>query len=123
MRQRLWIAALIVYAAAIFLASHRPLEAGSLPFPHFDLILHAGEFALFFLLAWKATGRRLGVAWWITLLYAASDEMHQAFIVTRDASLIDLLADAVGAGLGTLWIKIYPPLWRFFRARILGRTS
>ena len=117
------MAALIVYAGVIFLLSHRSVAAGTLPFPHFDLLFHAGEFALFFLIAWKATGRRLSVTWLITLLYAASDEVHQAFVATRSASIIDFAADAVGAGLAALWLRIHPALWRFFRTRILDRQS
>ena len=46
--------------------------------------------------SWKATGRTLLVI----VLYAASDEFHQAFVPARDASLRDVSIDTLGGGIG-----------------------
>ena len=44
--------------------------------------------------------RRLALA--LTLLYALSDEFHQAFVPGRTPDLLDLLCDGCGAVLGLL---------------------
>jgi prolyl oligopeptidase len=38
----------------------------------------------------------------VSAVYGASDELHQSFVPGRDASLGDLIADAIGSGLGAL---------------------
>jgi len=43
------------------------------------------------------------LAFFLTALYALSDEFHQAFVPGRDTSLLDVGCDLVGAGLG-LWV-------------------
>lgn len=121
MKQWIWIALLATYAAAIGYVSHQPLIPGEVLFPHFDKLVHLAEFALFMLLAWHATGRRLATAWLLTLVFACSDEIHQALIPTRDASGFDLVADGVGATLMAGLIHFRGLLWRFFSARILNR--
>lgn len=40
----------------------------------------------------------------LTVIYAASDELHQAFVPSRTASLTDVLIDALGGIMGTLWL-------------------
>ena len=40
------------------------------------------------------------LAWGLAVLYAASDEFHQSFVPGRHASPLDVLIDAVGAGIG-----------------------
>lgn len=49
--------------------------------------------------------RTLAPAFFLTVLYAISDEYHQTFVPTRNGTPIDVLIDAAGAALG-LW------LWR-----------
>lgn len=50
--------------------------------------------------------RRTAIALGIALLYAASDEIHQGFVPTRDPRLTDVMIDGVGAlaGLG-IWAR------------------
>ncbi|MGB2982258.1 MAG: VanZ family protein [Candidatus Bipolaricaulia bacterium] len=94
----LWFFLLVVYGGAIFVLSGLRLGAGPpfLVFPGRDWMLHAIEFGLFFLLARNAIGRT-SLALALTAAYAGSDELHQAFVPTRDASLVDWVFDLLGA--------------------------
>jgi VanZ family protein len=81
-------------------------------------VAHLTEFAIFGLLLWRALRkpvRRDPRPWsWpqarnallLVILYAASDEFHQLFVPTRQASIVDVLIDTTGAalGLGALWL-------------------
>lgn len=103
MRKGYWGISLIIYAALIFWLSSRPFPAGP-PLFHFDYgdkLWHLLEYLLFGLLAWKAFLPRsrggLALALFISLGYAGSDELHQLFVPTRAASLLDWGADALGA--------------------------
>lgn len=121
MNQWSWILLLAAYAAGISYMSHQPIQPGQLPFPHFDKLFHATQFGLFFLLAWKATGRRSLAGWILTIIFAIGDEWHQSFIPTRHPCLFDLIANLVGAGFMAIVIHRRTQLWQFFSARILGR--
>ena len=69
---------------------------------------HVTEYAVLALLAWRALNkpaRRGLVAWrwpdagWtllLVLIYAASDEFHQHFVPSREASVRDVLLDTSG---------------------------
>lgn len=46
--------------------------------------------------SWKMTARTL----LIVACYAATDELHQAFVPSRDASLRDVFIDTAGGGIG-----------------------
>jgi len=61
-----------------------------------DLAFHAAEFAVFYLLAWRATGRSV-LAIVLSVVYAGTDELHQAFVPARTASAIDFGCDVAGA--------------------------
>lgn len=79
---------------------------------------HLTEFAILGLLLWRALRKPLrhdSRPWnWIqarntillVVLYAASDEFHQLFVPSRQASVIDVMIDTSGAllGLGLLWV-------------------
>lgn len=78
-----------------------------------DFFLHIIEYSvLSYLLssAFVTTGSRRGIhvyALLITVLYGATDELHQAFVPLRDPSLFDLIANAVGGWLGILVFHLF----------------
>jgi len=98
-----WVPPLALLGA-VFLASHQPLPV-HLPGPS-DKLVHAAVFGLLALLWFLALrpGRQVVTAAVLAFLLAtawgALDEIHQAFVPGRHADLLDLLADAVGAGVG-----------------------
>ena len=68
---------------------------------------HMSGYAGLAILVWRARHRGVFVQTWairnavivevICLLYAASDEFHQSFVPTREASVRDVLIDGCGA--------------------------
>lgn len=77
---------------------------------------HLTEYAVLALLSWRvlrtlsapATGWSWRVArnaWLIVIVYAITDELHQAFVPNRQGSPWDVLLDSIGgaAGLLALW--------------------
>jgi VanZ family protein len=89
--------------ALLFLLSSRA-DLDGVP-TDWDKGLHAGAYFVLGVLALRACHgglRRLGpratvAALVITLTYAALDELHQARVPGRHASVLDWVADAVGA--------------------------
>ncbi len=78
-----------------------------------DLILrkgaHTTEFAILALLLVRAIGRE-APALALGIVYAASDEVHQAFMRGRHASPIDVAIDTVGLLIGLLvWRRLQSP--------------
>jgi VanZ family protein len=76
-----------------------------------DKLIHASVWcmlgALFALAAPRPTRRATLVAIAAAVVFGASDELHQSFVPGRDASLLDLLADAVGATVGASVVTWY----------------
>lgn len=72
---------------------------------------HMFVFGALALLWARALGARRGsllLAFALTMLYALSDEFHQAFVPGRHADPLDLLYDGIGAVLGLLgwaWLQ------------------
>jgi len=78
---------------------------------------HLTEYAVLALLLWRTLRKppepnvpawrwsEAGLALTLATLYAASDEIHQAFIPTRQGSVWDVLLDTTGAAIGLfcLW--------------------
>jgi hypothetical protein len=75
---------------------------------------HLAEYAILALLFWRALRKsspsaprpwswtQAGWAVFFVTLYAASDEFHQSFVPSREASVRDVLIDTIGAMLGLL---------------------
>lgn len=93
--------------AATFVASHQPVI--EIPFGAPDYVAHAVAYGVLgALLVWACAGAvwsRMAATLMVpavvlAVLYGASDEFHQSFVAGRDASVVDLIADAVGASAG-----------------------
>ena len=93
----------------LYLLSARSALGVSTP-PGWDKVLHAGAYGLLAGLSIRAFHGGLGrLAPWPTVLallltsaYGMLDEIHQSRVVGRDASMLDWLADVVGAGLSVV---------------------
>lgn len=87
---------------------------------------HFTEYFIFCLLLYRGVrGKRTGWRWtwgfealFLAAVYSALDEIHQAFVVSRTASVYDSLLDSIGAfvAMAVLW------LWFRFR-RTTGPTA
>lgn len=87
-----------------------------------DKTLHALEYGVLGILCYRALRRAAG-AWGaahalplsilVAVLYGMTDEVHQAFVPTREADPLDLLADGIGATVLTWsWHKLDAMGWR-----------
>ena len=105
------IAPAVAWAALIFVLSAQP-DLPRAPSSLLDLLLkkgaHLTEYAVLAVLVRHALGPplrlgvrpRVGLAWGITVLYAVTDEIHQAFVPGRTATVTDVAIDGLGALLG-----------------------
>ena len=76
-------------------------------------LAHMAEFGLLWWLWWRALGfRHAPAAVAITLVYAASDELHQHFVDGRHGSVLDWCIDAAGVGLAGLAVVLHARLRR-----------
>jgi len=126
--RRAWTVVLIAYASFVFIMSSMTMSGDQplLRFPGGDKVLHFLEFGLFYLLSWKAFRKhRLIAAFLLTAIYAGSDEFHQIFVSTREASILDWLADIAGGACGALGIVILSRMGLpgFLRRRILASDN
>jgi VanZ family protein len=98
----------VLWAALIFGLSSIPSLGTGLG--TWDLVLrkcaHMTEYAVLAFLLARALGREVP-ALAVGVLYAVSDEVHQAFVSGRHASPIDVAIDTVGLLLGLLaWRRL-----------------
>lgn len=101
-----WLPVLIYAGAIFFLSSMEKPPTPEIEMPNFDKLLHLIEYGIFSFLIGRAlyASSRIGVkahasytAIIITILYALSDEIHQAFVPMREAAFLDWLFDSFGA--------------------------
>ncbi len=102
-----WLS-VVAYATLIFYLSDQP-QTPSINMPFFDKFLHTIEYAIFgFLLmrAFKNSGfnldnkTALSLSVIVVFVYGISDEIHQAFVLNRTASIFDALFDLIGGSCG-----------------------
>lgn len=112
---------LLALCAAIFWQSCFPSLLEESLFPHQDKLLHLTAYGLMAALAARALGqerpemsrsRLFILAAGFTILFGLSDEIHQAFVPGRSASVGDWVADIFGSGIGA---------WIFFK--FMNRTA
>ncbi|CAM4125702.1 VanZ family protein [Lederbergia lenta] len=126
-KKNLWLTAAIVWCVAIFLASASPSATGGntemLIQRFFQLtdsqaaffnvafrkFVHLSAFGLLAILIFNGIGqKRPWLAWLLTTIYAATDEIHQAFLPERTGSVMDVGLDSIGALLavcGMMYLK------------------
>jgi VanZ family protein len=93
----------VVWAGVIFAFSSVPSLSTDLG--TWDLVLrkcaHITEYAVLAVLLMRALGNEV-TALFVAVAYAATDELHQAFVPGRHASPVDVAIDGIGAALGLL---------------------
>ncbi|WP_313431065.1 VanZ family protein [Siminovitchia terrae] len=124
-KRQIWLVAAIAWAVAIFIATHSPSSTGGntqflikkllglsseeavLINVVFRKLVHLGAFGLLAVLLFNSfEKRKFLLAWMITALYAATDELHQSFVPDRTASIWDVGLDSLGALIALGLIKM-----------------
>jgi hypothetical protein len=110
-----------LYMALIWTVSS--IEAPTFPvslFPFRDKGVHATEYAVLAFLLGHACVRTFErhprwrvavVAVFLTVLWGFLDELHQAFVPGRSSDVLDLVADTIGAVMGTSARMVVARLW------------
>lgn len=122
----------------------RPPVPDVLLFPHADKVMHAGAYGVLSILAsWMTLGRpwpretffRLHRVWpslyrrgmrnafGLTAGYGCLDELHQAFVPGRTASVADCLADGFGAAIALSLLHVWRTRQRASRPRTEAKRS
>lgn len=103
-----WAPVVLLLALIYFLSSlsEIPAPPGGMSYTGVHAVVY-GVLGIFVLRAaagarWSGvTARRVAIAVVVTGVYGATDEFHQLFVAGRSAESRDLIADVVGAGVGT----------------------
>ena len=110
----------LLYMALIFVISS--LEQPPLPMPKFewltiDKLYHFVEYVILSVLLamafvnappkWLPANWIWVVAALISILYGASDELHQMFVPGRFATIADWVSDVIGSVAGVLGVYLY----------------
>jgi VanZ family protein len=115
-------APIIIYCLLIFLQSSYPSLEQTPNLPYMDKILHGGAYALLGFLFYRALRLMpIGNSTWLLIfissvlstLYGVSDEIHQHFVISREADIMDVVADLLGSIIGA-WVA-----WVFYKKHAL----
>ena len=109
----LWLP-VFLWASVIFFFSSLPQQTTSQVFI-IDFVIkkiaHLSEYAILYALLYRSTQKKLILSFILTIIYAATDEIHQSFVPGRTAKLYDVVGfDLAGASIAAflLW-KLKPP--------------
>jgi VanZ family protein len=122
----------VAYLGLIFYLSGRSNVGWATPYP--DVLLHAAEYSVLGVLlarglndglACSVPDRRLVLTWGLCVIYAASDEYHQAFVPGRSSDWRDVLSDAAGTAAGLALLSLVQGRldWSHRPLRWFRRTS
>lgn len=105
---------LVLYCAVIFRLSSQETLPTPQWFDNQDKLLHAGAYAVLAYFGWRSFRHALNTPIILTLvnivfcsLYGASDEWHQSFVIGRNSSVGDWLADTLGASIASVILLKY----------------
>jgi VanZ family protein len=105
----------IFYCLVIFIQSSYPATESLPSLPHIDKAAHAGAYALLgflFFRAFQTTRIRKGAVLLVILsalassVYGISDEIHQYFVPSRTADILDMAANTAGSFMGAVAAQI-----------------
>ena len=109
---------LYLYAGIIFYVSSIPKPLPQISIPYFDKFLHVIEYAIFGILAARAFKSSAQAALYknfiifavlASVVYGASDELHQLFVSCRSCDAFDVTADLIGGTIGAIFYGKYRP--------------
>lgn len=113
---KLWIPPIIMMCVIFYFSSRQNVSVSSEFTINFIILktLHTIGYALLHLLLFRAVyvqekKKNLDIslkkAAIIAILYAATDELHQQFVPTREGKIRDVIIDAVGISIMYIYIK------------------
>jgi hypothetical protein len=92
------------FVAGLFMAGSQPEAVGLFP-PPWDKLVHMIAFGAFTVLVELAVWPHVSLLVAIPLLVSAADELHQAFLPGREASIADWIAGAIGTVLAVYLLR------------------
>ncbi|MGH2761820.1 MAG: VanZ family protein [Thermoleophilaceae bacterium] len=111
-RVDLWLPPLLAMGAIFAFSAQPSLDSG---LGWIDAVgrklVHFGEYALLCFLWWRllrtgmGSGRAALLAFLISSLYAATDELHQSFVEGRHGTPVDWAIDSAGAAAAALALR------------------
>lgn len=112
---RYWLPVIVWMIVIFFMSGRESVRIADeyiLNFLFFKMF-HVIEYFILFVLYFRALKNTLrtpigvnffAAAFFLTLIYAVTDEIHQVFVPTREGKLRDVIIDAIGATIA--WISI-----------------
>lgn len=115
-----WLPAAL-YMALIWVMSSMPVTVSVAEVPFRDKGVHFAEYLVLAVLLHRALGRTrrdwgvfkvAATAFGMALAWGYLDELHQAFVPSRDSSALDVLADGIGSAVGACAMAVRSSLKR-----------
>jgi len=120
MKRKYYIILSLSYAALIFILSSISQPPSYIEETGFDKIQHVIEYSVlgFFVLGSFVDRNNVKIILLVSIicsLYGITDEIHQFFVPGRYFSVLDMVANSVGAVVGILTLRYYKKLRSVFK--------